>query len=408
MAANLRRRLIAGPGAVNDPARLDGIRQQLLAFIADPTIRALITEALGRDATPTALRTLLLEVVTATAPEDWPKEWSVAVTRALDNPDERVAAQAVAAARVGPRPEFVDPLLELGRDARQSDDLRTGALEAAAPALKSLDSPLFAFLLAHLDPDTAPLRRLAAARVLGRVPLETDQLLELAGAVQQSGAMVLPQLLPAFERSRNPNVGAALVGALGKAPGRLAVTVPALHRALQNYPAGIRQRVEPLIRRLDRDRSEQAARLVELLPLIEHGDAVRGRQVFFGPRVACSTCHTVRGEGGHVGPDLSRVGAVRTPRDLLEAILFPSASFARGYEPVAVATGDGQVYTGVVLRETTDAIQLVAADRSEISIPRLKIEAIEPSRVSVMPQGLDANLSKAELSNLIAFLGSLR
>jgi putative heme-binding domain-containing protein len=99
---------------------------------------------------------------------------------------------------------------------------------------------------------------------------------------------------------------------------------------------------------------------------------------------------------------------VRTPRDLLEAVLFPSASLARGYEPVVVATDDGQTYTGVVLRETTDALRLVAADRSELSIPRQKIEAIEPSRVSVMPQGLDANLSGSELADLIAFLGSLR
>ena len=67
-----------------------------------------------------------------------------------------------------------------------------------------------------------------------------------------------------------------------------------------------------------------------------------------------------------------------------------------------------QVYTGVVLRETSDALRLVAAGRSELSIPRHKIEAIEPGRVSVMPQGLDANLSQAELADLIAFLRSLQ
>jgi quinoprotein glucose dehydrogenase len=75
---------------------------------------------------------------------------------------------------------------------------------------------------------------------------------------------------------------------------------------------------------------------------------------------------------------------------------------------VVVATDDGQVYTGVVLRESSDALRLVAADRSELSIPRHKIEAIEPGRVSVMPQGLDANLSQAELADLIAFLRSLQ
>jgi hypothetical protein len=59
------------------------------------------------------------------------------------------------------------------------------------------------------------------------------------------------------------------------------------------------------------------------------------------------------------------------------------------------------------MRETGDALRLVTADRSEVSLPRDKIEAIEPSRVSVMPQGLDANLSRGELADLVAFLHSL-
>src|SRR5206468_12467762 len=67
-------------------------------------------------------------------------------------------------------------------------------------------------------------------------------------------------------------------------------------------------------------------------------------------------CHTVQGEGGRVGPDLSRIGASRSDRDLLEAILFPSASFARGFEPFVVATDDGRIYSGVVARETADAL----------------------------------------------------
>ena len=96
---------------------------------------------------------------------------------------------------------------------------------------------------------------------------------------------------------------------------------------------------------------------------------MRGREVFFGTRATCSTCHTIRSEGGHVGPDLSRIGATRNGRDLLEAILFPSASFARGYEPFVIATDDGRVHTGIINRETSDAIVLVTPDRSELDPP---------------------------------------
>jgi len=74
---------------------------------------------------------------------------------------------------------------------------------------------------------------------------------------------------------------------------------------------------------------------------------------------------------------------------------------------VVVAPVDGRVSTGVVVRETGNAIRLVTADCSEVSLPRDKIEAIQPSPVSVMPQGLDANLSRGELADLVAFLHSL-
>src|SRR5262249_61961629 len=101
------------------------------------------------------------------------------------------------------------------------------------------------------------------------------------------------------------------------------------------------------------------------------------------------------------------VGAARRPPASSRASLPPRPPCAGGCGPVVVATVDGRVSPGVVVRETGDAIRLVTADRSEVSLPRDKIEAIEPSRVSVMPQGLDANLSRGELADLVAFLHSL-
>ena len=302
-------------------------------------------------------------------------------------------------------------MLALGRDARRSDDLRTESLEAAAPCLKALEPPLFTFLLARLDPDADPLRRLAASRTLGRVPLDTDQLLTLAAAVRRSGALVLPHLLPAFERSGAPKVGAALVAAVGKAPGRAAVTPAAFRKAIEHYPYAVRRRAGPLIHRLDRDAVRPGGRLAPsrfsrgsttATPL-GAGRSSSARAWRARPVTRSAT------RGGTSGPTSPGSGnGGHAPRDLLEAILFPSASFARGYEPVVVATDDGHVYTGVVVRETGDAIRLVTPDRSEVSLPRHKIEAIEPSRISVMPQGLDANLSKAELADLVAFLRSLQ
>src|SRR5262249_6902681 len=119
-------------------------------------------------------------------------------------------------------------------------------------------------------------------------------------------------------------------------------------------------------------------------------------------------CHTVGGVGGKIGPELSKIGSIRTPRDLLESIVFPSSSIVRGYEPYLVATKDGRIYNGPLKQATADAVTLVTTDRVEIRVPRAEIDEIQPSRVSIMPQGLDSQISSSELSDLIAYLASLK
>ena len=127
-----------------------------------------------------------------------------------------------------------------------------------------------------------------------------------------------------------------------------------------------------------------------------------------GPTAACSTCHLVNSEGGRIGPELSKIGSICTGPDLLEAIVVPSASFVRGYEPDTVATQDGRLYTGTLARETVDALFLNGSDAAEIRIPRDRIEDLKQGHQSIMPEGLDAQLTRGELADLLAFLQSLR
>ncbi len=143
--------------------------------------------------------------------------------------------------------------------------------------------------------------------------------------------------------------------------------------------------------------------------MLADGDIQRGRELFFGNKKAiCATCHAVQGQGGQIGPDLTRIGAIRAPRDLLEAIVLPSVSFARGYEPFNLVTDDGQVLSGIIARETADAIHLVNTSRVETRVARKSIESLQQSNVSIMPEGMDNQLSHQELADLIAFLHSLR
>jgi len=99
------------------------------------------------------------------------------------------------------------------------------------------------------------------------------------------------------------------------------------------------------------------------------------------------------------------VGAIRSGHDILEAIVFPSASFVPGFEIYNVETR-AETFSGVRGQDTADAITLVTGPHAEIRIPRKQIVSIKPSSVSLMPEGLDESLTRTEFVDLLAFLQS--
>ena len=161
---------------------------------------------------------------------------------------------------------------------------------------------------------------------------------------------------------------------------------------------------------LNVDAARQQQRLEEILATGEeaNGDVRRGQAVFNSPKVACLSCHTIGYLGGKIGPDLTRIGQIRSERDLLEAILFPNASFARGYESVVVTTASGAMHSGVLRSDLTDAVVLVTGAGEEMRILRREIVDMQPGTVSVMPPGLATQLSRQELTDLLAFLKATR
>ena len=126
--------------------------------------------------------------------------------------------------------------------------------------------------------------------------------------------------------------------------------------------------------------------------------------MFNSTKAACSACHAIGYLGGKVGPDLTHIGKIRNERDLLESIVFPSASLVRSYEPVQVTTKTGKVYNGLIRKDAPDEIVLATGANQEVRIARDDIEEMQPSKVSVMPAGLDQQLTPRELADLVAFL----
>ena len=112
--------------------------------------------------------------------------------------------------------------------------------------------------------------------------------------------------------------------------------------------------------------------------------------------------------GGRFGPDLSRIGQIRSSADLLESIVLPSLSFVRSYESVIVVTSSGKVFNGILRDQTNDAVTLQTGPSTTETLLRESIESIAPSQTSIMPKGYDVLLSPQELSDLIAFLQHAR
>lgn len=130
------------------------------------------------------------------------------------------------------------------------------------------------------------------------------------------------------------------------------------------------------------------------------GDAARGNEIF---KRTCANCHRVRGEGHSVGPDLSDVRN-KTAETLLADILDPNRAVEPRFVDYVVATDDGRVFTGLLVQESDQTVTLRRAEGKEEVIPRGEIETLRATGRSVMPEGMEKELSIEQMADLIAFL----
>lgn len=342
-----------------------------------------------------------------------PAEWRDGVRLALcGGPD--VARDAILVLRAVPpsRTDF-DTIVEETTKYRERlnqplpKELRY-ALLAAGPAGTQLSPEAAKEVIADLHRDRTGPVRASAADWLGRAALTNESLAELAGMLKYANPLELPKLIAVFEKSKDEKVGLALVAALRQKDVRSAVRAELVKPVLDKYPAAVKAEAEKLYAELAEARKGETARLDKLLAGLKPGDIRRGQLVFNSAKTNCIACHKVGYVGGAAGPDLTRIGGIRTERDLLESILYPSASFVRSYEPVRVVTKDDRTLNGVLKKDAPDEIIIVVAADKEERLARSEVESITPSTVSLMPAGLDQQITPQELADLVAFLRACR
>jgi len=391
-----------------DDEQREVVRGALMAFLREEEVQRLLAETLSRDDFDDAARIFLLETLGRSGITVKSDELVASLAPGLSNHNALVRRQTVATIAALGIQAYQSQLSALGSDPQQPADLRVEALAAATAGRQPLAPAAFDFLQSQLDQSVPALRRLAAAETLGQARLNEAQILRLVGVVPKAGPLELPALIEAFADGGSAELGRRLLEALKQSQAVAALNPRRLHELIGKFPADIGHAAGPLWKRIEVNRAEQQSHLAVVKKALHDGDPARGRELFFSQKTACSTCHHLQNEGGRVGPDLSKIGQIRTRRDLLESVVYPSLSLARGYESVTVATTGGQVYTGVIRNETPEAIYLRTAQRAEIRIARRDIDELAPSPQSIMPQGLEKVMSLDELSDLLAFLASQR
>lgn len=133
------------------------------------------------------------------------------------------------------------------------------------------------------------------------------------------------------------------------------------------------------------------------------GDKAAGKAVF---DKVCITCHKFGDAGKEIGPDLSTISATRKRPEIIESLLWPSKLIADQYQPVLIQTKDGDIFSGLVLKENARAVTLATAEHPEapVEILKSKIQERQKSTVSTMPENVLDGYSPEQIAGLIAYL----
>ncbi|HET6883411.1 MAG TPA: PVC-type heme-binding CxxCH protein [Pirellulales bacterium] len=283
---------------------------------------------------------------------------------------------------------------ETAQDERRPVDERTAAARLLADAPFTLARPA---LEALLEPRQPAVLQVAAVRALS----------------VQEDAKVAEILLAAWNRS-TPAVRQEALEALFARPDRLLALLVAIERKQivateldaargeqlrKHRDERVRNKAQSLLAELNSDRSKVLDEYHVALTL--PSDLARGKAAF---KKNCAVCHRLQDVGTEVGPSLLAALRSKTPETLLTDMLDPSRQVDPRYLNYVVVTSDGRTLTGLIAADTASSMTLRRADKAEDTVLRSQIEEIASSGKSLMPEGLERELTKQDAADVIAYL----
>jgi putative membrane-bound dehydrogenase-like protein len=259
----------------------------------------------------------------------------------------------------------------------------------------------------------APLAKAAPDLLHARTPLEV-QLAAARALSAHARPQVSPLLLQAWS-SASPTLRRELTEALFARKERLTTLLTALEKkqvlAMQIEPtrlAQLRKHSDPALRAralkiLAGQQAPERGKIIETYraSLELKADETRGKKVF---QKNCATCHQLEGVGTQVGADLLAALRNKSGEALLIDILDPSREVDPRYLAYQVTTQRGQILTGLIAAETAASLTLKRGEGAEDTVLRGQIDTIESTGKSLMPEGLEMQINKQEMADLVAYL----
>ena len=154
--------------------------------------------------------------------------------------------------------------------------------------------------------------------------------------------------------------------------------------------------------RVQPDRQKVIDRYTDCLSL--EVNLERGKQHFIQH---CSACHRIDGLGVGIGPDISD-SRTQTSAQLLVSILDPNRAIDNNYYRVRVQLNEGTIHDGIVVEESSEHLILKNQHSDRLVLNKTQIEAIKSSGVSLMPEGIEAQLDQQALADLIGYVKNWR
>ena len=396
--------------AIEMPNETDSISCKILLseFVDRPAFGEVIGRVLSTESRDDRRREMILNAIISANQIQPHESWINPISMMLQSSDNANVKKAIQVARSIRGNRFNQILGKISKDESRSIDVRMDALAAVSLQTVKLDESTFQQLIGFLSEAGSPTAADRAAQMIGSAKLTTAQLSKIAPLLESASPAQLRDLIRGFGRRVDPTLANDFLTSIGKSESLLSLAEHELSDVIKRFPSETLSHGNELLDKIKTHQQAKIVRLESLRSRIPLGDAERGAKVFASEKAKCSSCHRIGRFGKAVGPDLTTIGNNRSVEDLLESIVFPSASIVRDYGTYKVLTADGRVVTGLLVKETANAIEIQQANGEISKIVNDDIEQISPSAVSTMPAGLDEALTEQQLLDVVRYLQTLR